>query len=91
MYTTEEYCEKEYQHFFRNIVLLPSNSVVSIKYKYKNDENHPINSKRVIFPYSGAISDEDKRNFLLRNRLDSINPIPNYKFYYEEIEWVDIR
>ena len=34
VYTTEEYCEKEYQDFFRNIVLLPSNSVVRIKYMY---------------------------------------------------------
>lgn len=91
VYTTEEYCEKEYQHLFRNIVLLPSNSVVSIKYKYKNDEKHLINSKRVIFPYNNSLSDEDERDLLLRNRLDSINPIPNYKFYYEEIEWVDIR
>ena len=91
VYTTEEYCEKEYQHLFRNIVLLPSNSVVSIKYKYKNDEKHLINSKRVIFPYNNSLSDEDERDLLLRNRLDSINPIPNYKFYYEEREWVDIR
>ena len=91
IYPLDDFSRKEYKSFSHDVVLLPSNSVVSIKYKYKNDENHPINSKRVIFPYNNSLSDKDERDLLLRNRLDSINPIPNYKFYYEEIEWVDIR
>ena len=91
IYPLDDFSRKEYKSFSHDVVLLPSNSVVSIKYKYKNDEKHLINSKRVIFPYNNSLSDKDERDLLLRNRLDSINPIPNYKFYYEEIEWVDIR